>query len=836
MKRIILPALFSIYLVSAQGQTHTSFPASQADSLYLRAYTIPDNDYHTGLLIDWSADGLQWYNIGNRHVFVKSDYGNWGPQKRMLNPQLSRLTDGTWQLLFNVGENDQHIALTTSPDLIHWKPQDYYTADQLANRIDRSSLAKVSGTLPQEPLGEKAPIRVEQAIITNLHNEALRAQAASAQKAERAIDDLQGRFKDLLPMATTITVSNQNTRQISDKLMGIFFEDISYAADGGLYAELVQNRDFEYNAMDRRNQDPKWTATYAWTVTGTSIDIQTNDPLHPNNPHHAVLRVDGQPVSLSNCGWDGMAVKAGAKYNFSLFIKGEGKTAPISVSLRSEQGEILAKATVNATKQSQWKQLKATLKATQDCPNAHLQLEFAGTATYQLDMVSLFPQDTYKNRTNGMRRDLAEALEAMHPRFIRFPGGCVAHGDGLDNLYRWKNTIGPLEARKPNWNIWKYHQTVGLGYFEYFQFCEDLGCEPLPVLAAAVPCQNSCVGPEGNNLGQQGGIPIGPELDAYIQDIFDLIEWANGDPKNNEWARKRAEAGHLKPFGLKMIGIGNEDMITEVFEERFRIIYQAVHNRYPDIEIVGTAGPFFEGSDYEEGWRLAQELKVATIDEHYYNTPGWFINNQQFYDSYQRGGTKVYLGEYAAHIPSRANNIETALAEALYLCNVERNGDVVEMTSYAPLFARKGHTSWNPDLIYFDSNEVCPTTGYEVQRLFGAHSGTEWLPSQVAIDLSQSKRVNPSEVQKRIATSCLRDPKTGDYIIKIVNYLPVVNSLTLQLPFLSAPSLISANELTGPLDGLEIKAHPKEGINQNGNTLSTTLPPYSFVVIRVHEN
>lgn len=819
MKRFITSLLFTTALVGAQAESH--IPASQADSLYLRAYTIPDNDYHTGLLLDWSADGQTWYNIGNRHVFVKSDYGNWGPQKRMLNPQLSRRSDGSWQLIFNVGESDPNIALTTSPDLIHWKPQDYYLPAELAKKI---------GKLPQD---SESTLRVESSVIEALRTETLRAQAASQLHAERAIDDLQGRFKNLQPLATTITVSNQNTRQISDKLMGIFFEDISYAADGGLYGELVQNRDFEYNAMDRRNNDPKWTATTAWSIEGSSLDIQTDSPLHANNPHHAVISVAGQPVTLSNCGWDGMAVKAGAKYNFSLFLKGEGKTAPIVVTLRSEQGEVLAKANIGSTKQSQWKQLKATLKATQDCTNAHLQLEMTGNATYQLDMVSLFPQDTYKNRPNGMRRDLAEALEAMHPRFIRFPGGCVAHGDGMDNLYRWKNTIGPLEARKPNWNIWNYHQTVGLGYFEYFQFCEDLGCEPLPVLAAAVPCQNSSVGEGDKKYGQQGGIPIGPELDAYIQDVFDLIEWANGDPKTNSWAKKRAEAGHPKPFGLKMIGIGNEDMITEVFEERFKLIYEAVHSQYPDIEIVGTVGPFFEGSDYEEGWRLARELNVATVDEHYYNSPGWFINNQQFYDSYQRGGTKVYLGEYAAHIPNRANNIETALAEALYLCSVERNGDVVEMTSYAPLFARKGHTSWNPDLIYFDSNEVNPTTGYEVQRLFGVHSGTEWYPSAVSIDLSASKRINAADVQKRIATSCLRDPKTGDYIIKVVNYLPVANDLTLQLPFLDAPTLVSADELCGSLDALEVKAHDKQGIRIDGNRLSTQLAPYSFVVIRL---
>ena len=799
----------------------------QPDSLYLRAYTTADDNYHTGLHFDWSTDSVSWTNIGSGHSFVKSDYGNWGAQKRMLNPQLTRHADGTWTLLFNVGEDDLHQAITTSPDLIHWKPQDYFLS---------------SGQLSPEG----TVIRVEAEVVRRLEAEAARAQAAATRNAERATDDHQ-RFFALDSLRTHITVSGTDCHDISGKLMGIFFEDISYAADGGLYAEMVENRDFEYSARDHR--EGKWNAATAWSqymlqdkkLVSQPLSITTSRPLHTNNAHHAVISVDGRPITLTNDGWDGMALTAKARYDMSLWVRLEKRhdskslhDKPITVTLRDMQGRILAQGRLAGADEGRWQQLKCTLTPKEDCPHAYLELLFTGRgADYHVDMVSLFPHDTYHQRANGMRRDLAEALEALHPCFIRFPGGCVAHGNGIDNMYRWKNTIGPLEARQPNWNIWHYHQTVGLGFYEYFQLCEDLGAEPLPVLAAGVPCQNSSVGQKGNEYGQQGGIPLGPQMDAYIQDVLDLIEWANGDAATSPWAQKRAEAGHPAPFGLKMIGIGNEDLISQVFEERFRLIYDAVHTRYPDIEIVGTVGPFYEGSDYDEGWRLARELGVATVDEHYYNSPGWFVNNQHFYDDYQRGGTRVYLGEYAAHIPSRQNNIETALAEALYLCNVERNGDVVEMTSYAPLFARKGHTSWNPDLIYFDSQSVSPTTGYEVQRLFGCNSGTVYYPAASVTTYAQADGISDADVQKRIASSCVRDTVTGEYIVKVVNYLPVGNDFTLSLPFLDAPSLVAATELSDALDACEAKAHAKTDVTLDRQTLTTRLAPYSLTVIRI---
>lgn len=420
---------------------------------------------------------------------------------------------------------------------------------------------------------------------------------------------------------------------------------------------------------------------------------------------------------------------------------------------------------------------------------------------------------------------MAQAIADLHPRFVRFPGGCASHGQGLENIYRWKNTIGPLESRKPMKNIWGYHQTMGLGYFEYFQFCEDMGAEPLPVLAAGVPCQNSaCIPGKLLGGGQQGGIPM-EEMDEYVQDILDLIDYANADSKNNKWAKMRAEAGHPEPFGLKYIGIGNEDQITDVFEERFAMIYKAIKEKHPEITVIGTVGPFYEGTDYEEGWDLADRLKLPMVDEHYYNTPGWFIYNQNYYDGYDRSGSKVYLGEYAAHLPGRPNNIETALAEALYLTAVERNGDIVRMTSYAPLLAKEGYTQWNPDLIYFNNREVKPTAGYYTQLLFGQNAGNTYLPAECAVDNQRE------DVRKRIATSVVRDSRTGDLIVKMVNLLPVPVKADLDLPSGTSDSSASLHVLSGKPADKNVK--PVSSSLAVGEDLAYEMPAYSLSVFRI---
>ncbi|HEX2630225.1 MAG TPA: carbohydrate binding domain-containing protein, partial [Chitinophagaceae bacterium] len=402
-------------------------------------------------------------------------------------------------------------------------------------------------------------------------------------------DDAQ-RFAGLKPIDATLVLQPAKSKPISNLLMGIFFEDINYAADGGLYAELIQNRGFEYHPRDKQYRDKSWINTYAWTLNGegATFIIDSTSPVHPNNPHYAVIEIKQPGASLANSGFDGIAVKKGEQYNFSAFIKQVKGRGIIEIRLMSNNG-VLAKARLT-NNSSSWKNNKVSLIAAADATDARLELQPLYEGVVALDMISLFPQQTFKGRKNGMRADLAETIAAIHPKFVRFPGGCVAHGDGIQNIYKWKNSIGPLEARKPDRNIWNYHQSMGLGYFEYFRFCEDIGAEPVPIIAAGVPCQNSGTG----GGGQQGGIPMN-EMDAYIQDIIDLVEYANGDA-HTVWGKKRIEAGHPPPFNLKYIGIGNEDQITDVFEERFAMIFKAVREKHPEVTVIGTAGPFFEGT------------------------------------------------------------------------------------------------------------------------------------------------------------------------------------------------------------------------------------------------
>ena len=394
----------------------------------------------------------------------------------------------------------------------------------------------------------------------------------------------------------------------------------------------------------------------------------------------------------------------------------------------------------------------------------------------------------------------------------------MSHGQGLDNIYHWQHTVGPLQDRKPDFNIWHYHQTRGLGFYEYFQFCEDIGAEPLPVLAAGVPCQNSANNREGYG-GQQGGIPMA-DMPAYIQELLDLIDWANGDPATSKWARMRADAGHPEPFGLKYIGIGNEDIISTTFEERYEMIARAIRERYPDIKLCGTVGPFHTPSaDYLEGWdftRRHPELQYM-VDEHYYESTGWFMHHRDYYDQYDRQGTKVYLGEWAASTRVKRPNVETALAEALYLTDVERNADVVAMTSYAPMLCKDGHSNWNPDMIYFSNTEVRTTPAYDVQRLFSVNSGDRYTPARLTTD--------DPELNHRLGASLVRDSQTGRRYLKLVNALPT--ELQLSVSGLNIPADAPYEGFSGQPE--EQRLNLTSG--QAGATL--TLPPYSFRVIKL---
>jgi alpha-L-arabinofuranosidase len=803
-------------------------PASAVDSAYIFAYATQKNKAMNGLHFAWSRDRQHWTEIGPEYSFVQSDYGNWGVQKQMHRPSLQRQADGSWIVVWDVNNKETMVAYTTTPDLVHWIPQDYYPR----HISDYFTQPKTTLTLPLAGEVEGEVHRVEWDVVQRLIDECNRSRYAEAQAAERIVND-GARWRDLQPVTSTLTIDAEHAKEISDKLIGIFFEDINYAADGGLYAELVQNRDFEYHPRDRKFQSPEWNATYAWTSVGEGLtwNIDSVQPLHPNNPHYARLTVTTPGGSLNNSGFDGIAVHSGDAYRLSLYARAEGGIkGSLSVALEDRQGRELARTTLKVPAGTEWRQLQAELKPTASCDSAQLVIRPLTAGAYALDMVSLFPKNTFRGRSNGLRADLAQALADLHPKFVRFPGGCVAHGDGLDNIYRWKNSIGPLEARVPERNIWKYHQTLGLGYYEYFQFCEDIGAEPLPVIAAAVPCQNSATG----GYGQQGGIPMA-EMEAYIQDICDLIEWANGDPKKSEWARKRAEAGHPKPFNLKYVGIGNEDLISQVFEKRFEMIFRALQERHPEITVVGTVGPSSEGSDYDEGWRFARRLGVPMVDEHYYRSPGWFLHHQDYYDRYARSGTKVYLGEYAAHISNRSNCLETALAEAMHLCNVERNGDVVAMTSYAPLLAKRGHTQWTPDMIYFTNTTVEPSTGYQVQAMFGRNSGNRYLPSQLLLNSADR------DLQQRVVASVVQDDATGDWIVKVVNMLPVANEVRVDLSEQTYQAnskkgntrSVSGETLTGALADrwLQPQVLQPTAVDEGGFTAS--LPAYSCTVFRV---
>ena len=630
------------------------------------------------------------------------------------------------------------------------------------------------------------------------------------------------RFAGLKTLDATLTIDNSKSKKISDLLIGVFFEDINYAADGGLYAELVQNRDFEFVLSDREGRDKTWNSTKAWHLNGNlaSFNIDSVSPIHPNNPHYAVLNVEKPGAGLVNEGWDGIAIKAGDKYNFSVFANNpDQKSKKLVIRLTGKNGENYGETSISVNS-SKWKKLEVVLTATKTASDAQLELIPQSSGTVALDMISLFPQKTFKDHKNGLRADLAQTIADIHPRFIRFPGGCVAHGDGLGNIYRWKNTIGSLESRKPQRNLWGYHQTAGLGYFEYFQFCNDIGAEPLPVIAAGVPCQNSATG----GAGQQCGVPM-DQMDDYVQDVLDLIEWANGDVKT-KWGKLRAEAGHPEPFNLKYVGIGNEDLITDIFEERFTMIFNAIKKQHPEITVIGSVGPTFEGTDYEEGWKIATKLGVPMVDEHYYQSPGWFIHNQDYYDKYDRSKPKVYLGEYASHLPGRVTNIETALSEALYLTACERNGDVVSMTSYAPLLAKEGHTQWNPDLIYFNNTEIKPTVDYFVQQLYGQNSGDSYISN--SIQLSDKKE----SVQKRLAVSVVRDSKSNDLIVKLVNMLPVAVNTKINLEGIGNIAPIATRTvLTGAPDGK--KARPVTDNIAFSTNFTSSLPAYSFTILRI---
>lgn len=825
MKKLVLYVI--IFFISS----HTLLGAVKGilnlpDSVYIFPYTRSGGWCH----LAWSSDGKYWNDLGNKFRFFRSDFGN---RKTMINPRLIKGADGVWHGIWQLSTTGKAYGYTCSLDLIRWTPQVYFEKGDESYEKYSVYINEALGGIKQQIVLSGDTLCGYVQSISRKHLENILAyvtykQVCMRNESERMEQD-SVRFADLNSVKVSIDIHRNQVKSISDNLIGVFFEDLNYAADGGLYAELIQNRDFEYSSKDG-NPDKEWNSKYAWSVEGENIffDIDRKDPIHFNNIHYAVLDVKSPGGKFCNKGFDGIVLQKNEKYDFSFFVKVlDGGRSRFKIALIGNDNKELAK-TVITTIGHEWKQKKAVLTAREGADNAKLIITPLDNGRYGLDMVSLFPQRTFKNRKNGLRADLAQMIADLKPKFVRFPGGCLAHGDGLDNIYDWKGSIGPLEARKPLPNIWRYHQTRGLGYFEYFQFCEDIGAEPIPVIAAGVCCQNSgtCSSYSWGEVGcggQQRGIPM-DKMDAYIQDILDLIEYANGDSQNTKWGKIRAESGHPKPFNLKYIGIGNEDIITDVFKERFAMIYQAVKKKYPEITIIGTSGPSCEGSDYEEGWNFAAKLNLSMVDEHYYRTPGWFINNQGFYDFYDRDKSKVYLGEYAAHLPGGPNNIETALSEALYLISIERNADIVDMVSYAPLLAKEGHIQWKPDLIYFNNKEAKPTVNYYVQQLFSNYGGDEYIASSVRLNN------NRDDVKQRVAVSFVRDSQTGNMVLKLVNLLPVSVESEIFIPGISPQKSVQ----------IVLKGNPKdETVRPNYSDIQLKekfiykLPAYSFTVIPI---
>lgn len=540
--------------------------------------------------------------------------------------------------------------------------------------------------------------------------------------------------------------------KLNPAMWGIFFEDINFGADGGLYAELVKNRGFEF-------PEPLmgWTKISPSLAKG-ELSVRDDAPFNTNNPHYVRMASEGTaPFGLSNEGFRGMGVKKGEAYDFSVRVRNVSGKPTLRVQLYGGDGTLLDSVDLKNFS-GDWQKYTAVLHPNDTDGKARLAVLLADKGTVDVDFVSLFPEHTWKNRPGGLRADMVQALADLHPGFMRFPGGCIVEGSVLERRYQWKNTIGPVEDRKLLINRWNYeflhrptpdyYQSFGLGFYEFFQLCEDIGAKPLPILNCGMACQF--------NSGEL--CPV-DELQPYIQDALDLIEFANG-PADSTWGAKRAAMGHPEPFHLTMMGVGNEQW-GQQYIDRYTKFAAAIKAKYPEIQLVSAAGPDPDDKRFHFAWSKLRELHADIIDEHCYALPDWFFNNTHRYDNYDRTGPKVFMGEYAAQSvgvvsTKNQNNLECALAEAAYLTGLERNGDVVRMASYAPLFANTEAWQWTPDLIWVDSLHVARTPNYYAQQMYSCNAGDEVLPLELKGD-------------GKLYASATRSDTTEEVILKVVN-------------------------------------------------------------------
>ena len=646
-------------------------------------------------------------------------------------------------------------------------------------------------------------------------------------------------------------VMDVNTKKvgaaIQPTMYGLFFEDINFAADGGLYGELVKNRSFEFAQP-----------FMGWRVFG-NVTLKDDGPFE-RCPHYVVLSDPGhreRRTGLQNEGYFGIGVEQGKAYRFTVWAKAPQGNSQLRIQLinqstMEEHQEFLQeKLDVNS---GDWKKYEVILKPNRTEPKAELRIFLSSDNPVCLEHVSLFPVDTYKNRENGLRRDLAQALEDAHPGIFRFPGGCIVEGTTLDTRYQWKNTIGPVENRPTNRNRWEdtfdyryfadYYQSYGLGFYEFFLLSEDIGAEPLPVLNVGMACQFQ------NWNMESAHVPV-DQLDPYIQDCLDLIEFANGDVSST-WGSKRAEMGPPAPFNLKYLGVGNEQW-DDFYFDRLEPFVKVIRERYPDIKIVGTSGPDSEGKMFEKGWEAMRSLKADLVDEHFYRNEDWFLGNADGkakygpgcgplrYDSYDRKGPKVFAGEYACHGKNRHkwNHYEASILEAGFMTGMERNADVVNMTAYAPLFAHVEGWQWRPDLIWFDNLRSFRSVSYYVQQMYARNMGTNVLPLTM-----DGKAVANQDGQDGLCASAVVDKMSGSIIVKVVNTSRTPQTITLNLQGLKGEHAVET--LTLSHNGMDdentldqpFKITPQPGTavyeaGKKGGTVSDELPAMSFRLYRV---
>ncbi|MFV7233968.1 alpha-L-arabinofuranosidase C-terminal domain-containing protein [Flavobacterium sp. ZB4R12] len=633
---------------------------------------------------------------------------------------------------------------------------------------------------------------------------------------------------------TNLEVNIANTvTKIQPTMYGAFFEDINFAADGGLYAEMIKNRSFEFEAPLMGWDQPN-TDKYAFNKqSGSATIIKALE--NKTNPRFCRFLINNDKVfEMINEGFRGMGVKKDAKYNLSLKAANHnGAIKKIIIQFVDKDNKILGETSIAPTS-NDWQTYTAQFTATQTEAKAKLKITFEGTGTIDLDMISLFPEETWKNRKNGMRKDIVQLLYDMKPGFLRFPGGCIVEGRTLAQRYQWKKTVGDVEKRETLINRWNtefshkpapdYFQTFGLGFFEYFQLSEDLGAQPLPILSCGMACQF--------NTGEL--VPM-EELDPYVQDALDLIEFANGSVET-PWGRIRSEMGHPKSFNLKFIGVGNEQWGPD-YIARYKVFEKAIKSKYPKMIIVSGSGPFPEGDYFEYGMQELKKLNAEIVDEHYYKSPQWFRENATRYDSYDRKGPKVFAGEYAAQSvaiasPDNRNNWECAFSEAAFMTGLERNAEVVNLTSYAPLMAHEEAWQWTPDLLWFNNLEAYGSANYYVQKLFATNKGTDLI--------TITKDGKPVTGQNNLYASAVKDVNAKEVIVKLVNTSANAQDVNIDLKgsklqskgtltTLTSPNLQDENSFASPK-----KISPTESeYKLKGDKAQMSLPAYSVTVLKL---